>query len=78
MAVLARPDEFSVLRRDRGIIRVVRLLSSILAGQLLHVLAAASGTLSPSTQLQQPRQLWEGRADSELKAVGGRPLTLGV
>jgi hypothetical protein len=33
------------------------------------------GTLSPSTHLQRPRQLWEGRADPRLNAVGGSDLT---
>jgi len=47
---------------DWGSLVVVRLLWSILAAQLLHALATAIGTLSPSTAAQQPRQFWKGRA----------------
>jgi len=34
-----------------------------------------TGTLSPSTAAQQPRQLWEGRADPKRNAVEGLDLT---
>jgi len=36
---------------------------------LLHLLRAVPGTLAPSTAAQQPRQLWEGRADTKLNAI---------
>ena len=41
----------------------------------MHVLASGSGTLLPSTAAQQPRQLWEGRADPIRNAVEGLDLT---
>src|SRR5215470_5264569 len=43
--------------------------------QKMRLRLSALGTLSPSTAAQQPRQLWEGRADPKRNGVEGLDLT---
>ena len=48
---------------DHKALPAVRLLWSILAGRLVHVLTTASGTLAPSTAVQHFRRLYSGKRD---------------